>query len=143
VAQVVQPAERAFLSEKTGVRPADIGPGIGVAGPLDHARDVEAPALRTASRVAQALERDPQLDLVTLPGDPALGLPGEVRVRIGTAGNEAADLPCPFTSDPIALNTERVHPEEERPSSIVEGVDVQHHVVVVVDVVAVGNGGTD
>jgi hypothetical protein len=143
VSEVGQAAERAFLSQEAGVGPADIGPGIGVAGALDDASDVEPPALGTASRIAETLEGNSNFDLVAPTGDPALRLPGEVGIGIGTAGDEAADLSRAFAADPVALNSQRIHPEEEGPSPVVEGVEVEHHVIVVVDVVAIGNGGAD
>ena len=132
-----------FLPEEARVGAADVGPGVGVAGPLDHAGHVEAPALRLAAGVAQALERDPDLDLVALVGDPPLRLPGEVGIQVGAAGDEAADLPGALAPDAVALGAQRVHAEEEGAAAVVEGVDVDDDVVVVVDVVAVGHGGAD
>ena len=67
--EIVQSADRALLAEEAGVGAADVGPGVGVAGALDHAGDVESPALHVAARVAQALEGDADLDLVALGGD--------------------------------------------------------------------------
>ena len=143
VPQVVQPANRALLPQEAGVGPPHVGPGVGVAGALNHAGDVESPALRTASGVAQTPERDPDFDLVAPIGDPALGIPGEVGILVGAAGNEAADLAGSLAAHPVGLDPERVHAEEEGAAAVVEGVEVEDDVVVVVDVVPVGHGRPD
>ena len=141
--QVVQPADGPLLPQEARVRPPDVGPGVGVAGALDHPGDVEAPGLRLASGIAETLERDPDLDLVAPVGDPPLRVPGEVGILVGAARNEAADLAGALAPNAVALGPKRVHAEEERPAAIVESVDVEDDVVVVVDVVAVGHGRTD
>ena len=138
-----RPSDGALLAEEAGVGPANVGPGVGVAGALHDAGDVESPGLRTASGIAEALEGNPDLDLVAPIGEPALRLPGEIGVLVDASGNEAADLAGALASHPVGLDTQRVDGEEECAAPVVEGVEVEDDVVVVVDVVPVGDGGTD
>ena len=79
------PPMRALLADEARVGPAHVGPGVGVAGALDDAGDVEAPGLPLAAGIAQALERDPDLDLVAPVGDPALRFPDEVGILVDAA----------------------------------------------------------
>lgn len=141
--QVSQSAERALLAQEAGVRPPNVGPGVGVTGALDDAGDVEAPHLGPVPRVAETLERNADLDLVAALGDAPLRLPGEVGILIATSRNEAADLAGALAANAVGLGAQRVHPKEERSAAVVERVEVDHDMVVVVDVVAVGYGCAD
>ena len=143
VPQIVQPADRALLPDEAGVGPAHVGPGVGVAGALHHAGDVEAPGLPLAAGIAQALERNPDLDLVAPLGDPALRVPDEVGILVDAARHQAAHLAGALAPHAVALHAERIDAEEEGAAAVVEGVEVEDDVVLVVDVVPVGDGGAD
>src|SRR5215208_6756584 len=121
MSHVVQSAESPLLPQEARVGPPDISPGIGIAGALDHSGDVKAPGLGTTSRIAETSERNTDLDLISAVGDPALRLPGEIGVYIGTSRNEAADLTGSLAPNPVALNSQRVHPEEEGSAAVVKG----------------------
>src|SRR5207253_4090109 len=107
------------LAQEAGIGPAHIGPGVGVAGTLDHPGHVEAPALWPAPRVAETPERDPDLDLIPLVRDSALGFPGEIGILVDAAGNEAADLARAFASHAVTLDAQGIDPEEKCPSMVV------------------------
>src|SRR3954470_4876975 len=70
VVHVVEPAQRALLSQKAGIGPAHIGPGVGISGALYYPGHIEPPALRAACRIAQTLERNPDLHLEAPISDP-------------------------------------------------------------------------
>ena len=94
-----QPLEPARLTEERRIRLSNGRPGILEAGMLDLAVHVDPPGLHVHALIAQALERDSDLDLIAPIGHPTLGLVHEVGAQVdgvarrrGRAGAGAASL---------------------------------------------------
>ena len=117
---------------------------------LDAPHHLQAPLLRVAGLVAQALERNPHLDLVAGFGQPPHGVEHEVgaQVRRLAPGGQSAEAAAgaaaeTFHQRAVGLHAERVGREHERLPPVVERAEVDLHVVVGVDAVAIGQGGPD
>jgi hypothetical protein len=114
---------------------------------LDLAGDVDAPALLRRRLIAQALERNPDLHLVAILREPALGLVDVVGAQVGqfapydrvveaVAGGGAGLHQCP-----VRLDAEGVHREDRRLAAVVEGAEQDLDVIVGADPVAIRERG--
>ena len=143
--QAREPGEGPGLGQERGAPPAGRRPRVQVARVLHLPEDAETPDLLVSGLVANALERDADLHLVAVVGDPALRFVDEIRAEIHGVphGAEVARQPGDATLHALAqravrLHAERVRPEHQRLAMVVEGVDQDLHVVVGRDLVAVG-----
>src|SRR5690606_9915723 len=141
--EVVQPLERPGLGEEARAREPGVGPSVDVSRALDPALDLEAPALRAGPGVAEALERDPDLDDVAVARQAALRLEPVVGAPIHRAAEAAARGARALGPDAVLLHAERVDREEEGATPVVEGVEIEDDVVIAADVVAVRDGRAD
>ncbi|MBK8003768.1 MAG: hypothetical protein IPK12_07410 [Gemmatimonadetes bacterium] len=145
-----QPGEPARLRQERGAGPLRGDPRVLEAGMLHQAEDVELPGLLVGRLVAQALERDADLDLVAPRHQPAARLEQEVGrevrplARPRRAAVEAAAAHHPALGEhPVRLDAERVHREHERLPAVVEGAEEELDVVVGEDAVAVRQRGVN
>ncbi len=142
--QIGQSHQLARLGEEAGRGAAGGGPAVFVSGVFDVPHDGEAPALLPGRLVAETLERNRNLDLVTPVGQLSLRLPDEVGVQIGcfpAAAGVAAG--SGFEQRSVHLDAVRVDPEDQRLPAVVEGAEIDLDVVVGADPVAVRQGGVD
>ncbi|OLC98218.1 MAG: hypothetical protein AUJ00_00045 [Gemmatimonadetes bacterium 13_1_40CM_3_70_6] len=112
---------------------------------LGDALDLQPPVLRIGALVAQALERDADLDLEAPRRHVAARLIHEIGVQVdgrveAAAGAGAARRAGVHAVAPhaVLLDAERVHGEEQGTAVVVVGVEQDVDAVVAVDVVAVG-----
>jgi hypothetical protein len=140
--QLTQSGQGAGLRQEAGRRAPHVGPRVEVAGALHLALHLEPPLLLLASGVPQGLERDAHLHHPAVAGQPALGLPQEVRVPVGRPAHHPARRLRTLRADAVLLHAERVHREEIGAPPIQEGVEIENDVVVIVDRVPVGARGT-
>src|SRR2546423_14268406 len=112
------------------------------------AHDVQAPILRLLGLISQALERDPDLDLVPPLGEPPAGLEhvigaevGSLTTDEGTADESARRNVGSFDKRAVSLYAQRIYREHQRLLPIVERAEQDLHVVVAEDLVAVGERG--
>jgi hypothetical protein len=148
--QVVEALERAGLAEERRAGADHGSPRVLEAGVLDPAQDVDAPGLLPALLVAQALERDPDLDFIAAGDEAAARLEDVVRVQVHVPVEEVEPDAAPAPGHPagaageliaagaVLLDAERVDAEEEGAPPVVVGVEEDLDVVVAADVVAVG-----
>src|SRR5262249_8381660 len=73
----------AGLREERALRPQRRRPAVFLPAALHAARDVQAPRLDARGGKAKRLERDRDLDLVAVVGDPALRFVDVVRCEVG------------------------------------------------------------
>jgi len=124
-------------------------PGVFVPGMLGDAHHLERPTLWVGALVAQALERNPDLDFEAPGGDAALGFVDEIGVDVHNAVEPPrADSRAArgagvlsLAADAVLLYAERVHGEQQRAAVVGVGVEQQLDLIVALDVVAVGQGG--
>jgi hypothetical protein len=83
---------------------------------------VETPLLRPCAGVLQALERNADLDFVSLLGAPPLGVPEVVHVEVVLAAEETAGAGARLAPEAVFLDAESVYPEERGAAPVVEGV---------------------
>ena len=143
-----EPAQAARLDQVAragahGGRPVVLVPGV-----LGDPDDLEAPVLRVGALIADALERDADLDLIAPGRNVAARLVHEVGAEIHDAieppGADAAASGArvlAFAAHAVLLDSERVHREKQGAAMVVVRVQQDLDVVVGVDVVAVGEGG--
>ncbi len=111
---------------------------------LRHPHDLDAPVLNRGALVAQALERNADLDLEATRRDSTLRLVDVIGVQIDDPVEAPARIPPaggagnPLTADAVLLRAQRIDGKEERAAPIVERVEQDLNVVVGSDVVAVG-----
>jgi hypothetical protein len=103
----VQPGE---AGEVAGLREEGAGgaprrrPAVLVPGALHAADDGEPPALRVGALVAQALERNAQLDLEAVVGEPPLRLEDEVGVDVRRLAPDRRKPARALEHRPVALH---------------------------------------
>ena len=145
--QVGQPLEFARLRQERGGGKLHHGPGLFLAGALHLAEEVDPPRLCLAGLEADALERDPDLDLVPLRRDVPLGIPDKILREVGlltrrrATSCHAAGQATTFVQGTVPLDAKGVGGEEHRLSPVVEGRQEHLDVVVAEDPVARGQGG--
>ena len=138
---VVNPLERPRLRQERRIGTPDIGPGVFVAGALGRPRDVDSPRLLRTAGVAQRLERNPHLDGIAEIGTSTLRLPEKVRIPVDRARDHSGASREPtLAPDPVILDTVGIAAEEVRAPMVVEGVEVDAHLIIAGDVVALGKG---
>ncbi len=94
----------------------------------------DPPGLRISASVAEARERDPDLERPAVRSDPAGGIPVEVRRRVFAAGRVVLDR--------VVLDTAQVREELRDRPQIVSGIEEQARIVLVrPDVVAIREVG--
>ena len=154
--QPAQADERAALRQKVGTGPDRRRPGVLVARVLHSTQHVDAPGLLVAVLIAQALERNPDLDLVAALVHPAARLEDVIGIEVDVAVERAhapesaagrggaARAPAERrAARAVLLHAERVNAEQERDLPVVVGVEEDLDVIFAADIVAVGVGGAD
>src|SRR4029079_14446127 len=110
---------------------------------LDAADDVKAPVLGGRRLVAQALERNADLDLVPEVGQMSLRVEDEIgaevcrRAPAGHAAEPGARSISPFHESAVHLDAERVDAEHARLPAVVERGEEELDPVVVVHPIAI------
>src|SRR6185312_1077789 len=140
---VVHSDQRSRLIGETCRAASRFSPRFLVTAVLHVALDLNSPVLDRLVGIAQAAERDSDLDLVTPRRDVALGLPEEVRAQVYLSrpdvgpGYEAAGL----VRGAVGLDTQRIDGEYERAVAFVIGVKTNLDVVTRADVVTISECG--
>src|SRR5438045_3438170 len=125
----------AGLADERRVRALCRKPGVLEARVLDLAHDIQTPILRLLGLISQALERDPDLDLVPPLGEPPAGLEHVIGAEVGslTADEGAADESArrnvgSFDERAVSLYTTRIHREHQRLLPVVERAEQDRRV---------------
>jgi hypothetical protein len=133
--------QRSRLREKARGGALGRYPRVLMPGRLHPSQHVQSPVLRFSRLISQGLERDADLDLVPLLGDPPARRINEIGAQIGPLA--AAIGATLFGEGPVLLHAERVHSEDEGLVAVVVGPDVELDPVFLGELVAVGECCTD
>ena len=140
---VREPGEESFLPDERRRRLLRRRPRFLIAAALHVPVDLDSPLLRTRRRIPHAAEGNADLDFVPPIGHVAARFPDEISAQVGLArhhvrpGNEPAALALRA----VGLHAKRVHGEDQRVIAFVERIEMDLHVVVGANPVAVGQGG--
>ena len=143
--QVGQAVDRSRLREERALGAQGRHPAVLLAAALHAAHDVERPRLHAVGGIAQRLERDGDLDLVAVGGQPPFRLihvvgreVGDLAAALERAEERAATVVRSLDQRAVGLNPERVGAEDERLPAVVERVQENLDAIVGVDAIAVG-----
>ena len=145
--QVGEPDQVARLAQERRARALGRRPGVFLSRVLHRASDVDAPALLLRRLEAQALERNPHLDLVPVLGESSLRFVHVVGTQVGHfAAHHGVVEPVArrrprLHQRPIRLHTEGIHRQHRRLAAVVEGAEEDLHEIVGEDLVAIGQRG--
>ena len=145
--QLGQADQVARLRQERRARPLGRRPRVLGARVLHLAGHVDAPPLLLRRLEAEALERNPDFDLVAVVGEPALRIEHEVGTEVGNLAADdgvveaVAARRAGFDQRPVGLDAERIHREHRRLAAVVERAEQDLDEVVRADLVAVGERG--
>ena len=149
--QVGEPGELARLDQEARAGAHHRRPGVLVAGVLGDPHHLQPPVLRIGALVADALEGNPDLDLVAPGGQMPPGLVNEIGAEVDDAvepaGRSAAAARgpgvLPLAAHAVLLHPQGVHAELQGAAVVIVGVEQDLDVVVRRDIVAVGERGAN